>query len=448
MIRGQAEGLHGVKGTRDAGTAMVGVPPYSMALPHPRVYHPLMNITLISPFHGGSHRAWAEGYAKASAHTVTLLTLPDRHWKWRMHGGAITLARRFLEEGHAPDLILATDMLDLTTFLALTRDRTARVPIALYMHENQLTYPWPDEAGGRPSAEQDRHYAFINVASMLAADAVVFNSNYHRDSFFAALPEFLKPFPDHNEPGSIEVIRKKSHVLPVGVDLRRLGRGGGDCGSGTGSGEKKKSESEYEHEYVNEKGDGSAYEYDYEIQAGEGAPLILWNQRWEYDKNPEAFFDALYHVADAGIPFRLALCGERYTRWPAIFNDAQERLHDLIVHSGYATSERYRELLWDAAITISTAHHEFFGISVVEAMYCHTFPLLPNRLSYPELIPCEFHNDCLYTSHDDLIERLVRVLRAPGETAAVARRLAASVANYDWSYVSPKYDELFAQCSR
>jgi hypothetical protein len=59
-----------------------------------------MKILLISPYRGGSHQAWAEGYQAHSVHEVTLLTLPDRFWKWRMHGGAVTLARRFLEDNY------------------------------------------------------------------------------------------------------------------------------------------------------------------------------------------------------------------------------------------------------------------------------------------------------------------------------------------------------------
>ena len=373
-----------------------------------------MNITLISPFHGGSHRAWAEGYAKASAHTVSLLTLPARHWKWRMHGGAVTLARRLLEEGHSPDLILTTDMLDVSTFLALTRPHTARIPVVLYMHENQLTYPLPDDPTTGPMrrqhGERDLHYVFVNFASMLAANAIVFNSRYHRDSLYEAMPKFLRRFPDYPETKRVEALQAKSHVLPVGIDLRRL--------------------------------DGAARRVN---EDGGDAPLILWNQRWEYDKNPEAFFRALYKVADLGIPFRVALCGERYRRSPPEFEAAQARLGDRIVHFGHASAARYREILGAADVTISTAHHEFFGISVVEAMYCRCFPIMPRRLSYPELIPPEFHEACLYKDHKGLLARLKRVLTNPRDSAAQADALAPHVARYDWHDVGPAYDALLDQ---
>ncbi len=63
-----------------------------------------------------------------------------------MQGGAVTLAEtgaRAAMDGWTPDLIVATDMVNLPAFLALTRDRFARVPVLLYLHENQLTYPLP-----------------------------------------------------------------------------------------------------------------------------------------------------------------------------------------------------------------------------------------------------------------------------------------------------------------
>src|SRR3954454_21408864 len=107
-----------------------------------------MRILYIDPFHGGSHAAVAEGYSRHSQHDITLLTLSIAGgWRWRMRGAAVTLARRLREQVRGRhvefDIIMATDMFDLASFLGLTRDQTAGVPVALYLHENQLTYPLP-----------------------------------------------------------------------------------------------------------------------------------------------------------------------------------------------------------------------------------------------------------------------------------------------------------------
>lgn len=371
-----------------------------------------LQIALLTPYHGGSHRAWAEGYKRYTQHRVELFTMPARFWKWRMHGGAVTLAQNFRESGFVPDLLLATDMLDLTTFLALTRHETGGIPTALYMHENQLTYPLPADGRTGPmrrqKGERDQHYAFVNYASMLAASLVVFNSHFHLETFFEALPTFLRHFPDYQELETVSALRAKSTVVPVGVDFSRLQRDTLAATSGK-------------------------------------PPLIVWNQRWEYDKNPSAFFDALYAMAAEGQRFRVALCGERFRRRPEEFEEAEARLGRRLIHAGFAGDETYRRLLWEAEITISTAIHEFFGISILEAVYCSTFPILPYGLSYPELIPEAFHQDCLYRDDAGLHERLRWALTHREEAAEIARSLQATVMTYSWQTVAPLYDAAFSR---
>ncbi len=180
-----------------------------------------MKILLVEPYYTGSHAAWAKGYACHSQHHIDILSLPGRFWKWRMHGGAVTLARKFLNSNAAPDLILATDMLDLTTFLALTRHRTAGIPTTIYFHENQLTYPW-SPTDRDIAQKRDKHYGFINYTAALAADSVLFNSGYHLESFLGALPNLLKHFPDYNELNTVKEIQSKSQILTLGLDLQRF----------------------------------------------------------------------------------------------------------------------------------------------------------------------------------------------------------------------------------
>ena len=363
-----------------------------------------MKICLVEPFHAGSHAAWGEEYARYSRHEVTLLTLGGRHWKWRMHGGAVTLARRFLAGGFAPDLLLASDMLDLTTFLALTRSQTAGLPTALYCHENQLTYPWsPTDAD--PEQLRDAHYAFINYTSALAADAVLFNSRYHLDDFCTQMPEFLRSFPDHNELGSVPQIRAKSSVLPLGLDLQQLDK----------------------HRPSEPKDSAKP-------------PLILWNHRWEYDKNPQEFFRALYCLQEEGLPFEVAVLGESYRKGPPVFAEARRRLGDRVVHFGYAKdSADYAHWLWQADILPVCSKHDFFGASVVQALYCHCTPLLPRRLAYPEHLPAALHDRYLYNDFDDLLDRLRQLLKRPIDRPG---ELRAHVARYDWRELAGRYDDL------
>jgi len=363
-----------------------------------------MKIALLEPFNAGSHKTWVDGLVRHSRHEFQVLSLNGRHWKWRMHGAAVTLARRFLAGNFEPDLLLATDMLDLATFLALTRSKTAHLPTATYFHENQLTYPWsPDDQD--PDRERDAHYGFTNFTSALAADAILFNSRYHLESFHNALPDFLKSFPDYNELGTLPLLAGKSRVLPVGLDLRSL---------------------------------------DHHRPTAEDnprLPLILWNHRWEYDKNPEQFFKALYQLQDRGLEFEVAVLGESFGRRSPVFAEACRRLGKRIVQFGYARdSGDYARWLWRADILPVHSLHDFFGVSVVEAMYCGCHPLLPKRLAYPEHIPEAEHDLFFYADFDDLAERMSALLQ---NFQGVSRpEVRTFVARYDWQHMAPRYDRL------
>jgi len=338
-----------------------------------------VKIWLVEPYFTGSHKAWAEGFQAHSRHEVHLLTLPGRFWKWRMQGGAISLARQ-AQARPAPDLLLASDMLNLPLFLALAGERLAGLPVALYFHENQLTYPLqPGE---------------------------FFNSAYHQAAFYDELPRLLKHFPDYTELWLVDALRHKSQVLPLGLDLARFDRLG--------------------------------------PPPSRGRPLILWNHRWEYDKDPETFFRAIYALLDEGLDFGLILLGESFRNRPQEFLTARERLGQRVVHFGYAAdAATYGRLLWQADIVVSTARHEFFGAAVVEAGYCGCFPILPRRLSYPELIPDAVQDACLYDDFEGLLDRLRQAILDIDRTRAFSLR--QQMARFDWRVMAPRYDTLLAE---
>ncbi len=370
----------------------------------------MLKILIVEPFFTGSHQSWAEGFQAFSQHEIKILSLTGRHWKWRMHSGAVTLARFFLADNYQPDLILATDMLDLPTFLGLTRHRTANIPTVIYFHENQITYPWsptdPDL-----TLKRDNQYGFKNFTSAIAADALFFNSNYHKKSFISALPNFLNQFPDYQELIQLEEISNKSKVLYLGVDLHQLDA--------------------------------------FNMVEKMDVPLLLWNHRWEYDKNPAVFFQALFRLKEERIPFKVAVLGKNYKNAPAIFKEAASRLKAEIVQFGKVKSiEEYAKWLWKADILPVSNHQDFFGQSVVEAMYCNCFPILPNRLAYPEHIPASQHATYFY---DEQADFYLKIKSAIQQIIATRKEVTQNfVKHYDWRTLALIYDKqienTYAKC--
>lgn len=375
-----------------------------------------MKVLALEPYYGGSHKVFLDGLVEHSRHELLPITMTSRFWKWRMQGGAVTLARKALqawEEGFRPDLIFATDMVNLPAFLSLTRDKFSATPVVFFLHENQLTYPL------REGAARDYTYAYINYLSCLAADRIVFNSHFHQDEFNEALPDLLRIFPDYTHFQTVRRIRKKSSVLHLGIKLR-------------------------EHDAL----DGSRAPKNW--GPGMKPPVILWNQRWEYDKNPEAFFRLMNRLDDAGLRFRLILAGEHFEEQPEEFDQAFQRYADRILHYGYAEDfDEYSQLLHRSDVVVSTSTHEFFGIAILEAIYCGSHPLLPNRLTYPEIIPEHLHRPLLhapvlYEDEEELFEVLRSILR--GEQRPLPPDTLRSIPEHlDWREQAQKYDEVFEE---
>lgn len=319
-----------------------------------------MRIALVNPYSAGSHAQWAAGLCRELPLAgnragvdveIGLVDLPGRHWKWRMHAAALVLVERMLEMPwfrKGVDVFIVTDMLDVGQFRAALPAGHRSTPIILYFHENQLTFPEHPE---RPAREWDRHYAFLNVTGALLADAVWFNSAYHRELFLAALPRFIAAFPAPRPVDSAKRIADKSRVVPIGIedDVRWM------------------------------EGDIRPDRF------GPGPPVVVWNHRWEYDKGPQAFLSCLDAAVEQGVGFRLAVMGQRFDEVPEAFSVMQERHGSRIVHWGHVeTRAEYVGVLQASDIALVTAHHDFFGISVLEAALAGLTVIAPHDLAYPE----------------------------------------------------------------
>ena len=307
-----------------------------------------MRILALEPYYGGSHRAFLDGWTAHSRHRWTVLGLPACQWKWRMQHAPITFADEVAgraDAGESWDTVFCSDMLNLPEFLGLAPRPVRSLPAVAYFHENQLTYPI------RPGGRRDRGTCMSNISTALAADQAWFNSAFHRDEFLAAIPQFLDRMPDRNATAeaAVERIREHTAVHPPGIEpiaareRERVGRDG---------------------------------------------PLrILWAARWEFDKAPAVFFEAMRLLRDRGIAFRLLVIGEEFDSRAGIFDQAEREFAGQIDRWGRQESRaEYERALVEADVIVSTARHEFFGISVVEAAAAGCYPVVPRRLAYPEVL--------------------------------------------------------------
>ena len=302
-------------------------------------------LAFLEPYYAGSHKYFADGFKKCFPEQIRLFTLEGRHWKWRMHGSAVTFAEMIEKSGQKFDTVAAASLTDTALLKSLLLPKMPETRFVTYFHENQLAYPWSEN--DKEPCRTDMHYAFINFTSELASDLVLFNSEFNRSSFFSALETFLRSFPDNRLTHKIDVIYKKSEVLYPGITTIPL----------------------------------SSKKYGSTLK-------ILWNHRWEYDKNPEEFFEVLFRLKDAGTDFQIVVLGEEKSTSPEIFKIAREKLKNEIISFGYAANyDEYKKLVAGCDILPVTSRHEFFGISVLEAASAGVFPILPERLSYPEIFP-------------------------------------------------------------
>lgn len=309
-------------------------------------------ILLLSGYDAASHKRWREQltgmFGDYHWHT---LALPPRFFRWRIRGNPLTwLNEPCLQKPW--DLVIATSMVDLASLKGF-HPQLARTPCVLYMHENQFAFPVSSKQNS--SAEPQ----MVNLYSAIAADCVAFNSAWNRDSFLSGARAFLDRMPDGLPDGLIAGLNEKSRVIPVPIEDRLFA--------------------------------------DQPGPLNWACPHLLWNHRWEYDKGPERLLNFLQVLEKRSLPFRLSVVGEGFRSHPKAFDQIHQQFGDRLEQWGFLESrEDYDQLLRRADIVLSTALHDFQGLSMLEAMASGCVPLAPDRLAYQEYVP----DSCRYTSYE------------------------------------------------
>lgn len=333
---------------------------------------PRLRILAVEPWLGGSHARFLETWRARSAHQIDVLGLPARHWRWRMQGASLTLAERAAAEGPPPDVMLVSDYLDLPRFRGFLPAEWRPVPALIYFHENQLTFPGPD---GERGIDGDSSLGFTNILSLIAAEGAAFNSRFHLEDFGQAARALMARLPRPRPAAELEAALNRAQVITPGVELDAIPLGRGPA---------------------------------------IGEPLrVAWNHRWEHDKAPGEFLQAVLTARERGAAIELTLLGQRFDQAPEDASVLAARLTPHIRHRGYASNRHaYAELLGGCDVVVSTARHEFYGISLLEGVAAGCAPLAPHRLAYPETLTADLASG-LYADPQALVEHLIRAAADP-----------------------------------
>jgi len=326
----------------------------------------MKHVLIIEPFYGGSHKQlidFLQSLLKDNFH-IHVYTLPAKKWHWRARTSALYFAQNIPELQNFPLLdakngdttyinitkayLFCSSVLNLTELISIRQDiaEACKGKKIIYFHENQLTYPiQPASIKG----VRDFQYGYNQVLSALSADKVLFNSKYNLTTFTENIKSLFQIQPDYRPNISdleSRIVKKACAMyFPLNITIQ----------------------------------DSSAGKIDDVLH-------IVWPHRWEHDKNPIDFFECLIKLQNENYRFTLSVLGEQFTDIPKIFSEAKNILSTKIKHFGRLEMKSdYLSVLRNADVVVSTANHEFFGVAVIEAAISGCYPLVPNRLVYPEI---------------------------------------------------------------
>jgi len=367
-------------------------------------------VLVLSAYDAPSHRFWHQGLrANLNQHQWQVLAMPPRYFSWRMRGNSLNWALDpELNNLHGVDCLIATSMVDLASLRGML-PTLARLPTALYFHENQFAYP---ESESQTNSLEPK---MVQLYSAIAADRLVFNSVYNRDTFLSGVADMLGRFPDFVPDSIPEMLASKSECIPVPIELSCNYSGGAN--------------------------------YSRRRNCSEGGidrVQIVWNHRWEYDKGPDLLLSCIQSLPEH-LYLTFNVVGQSFRHLPPEFKLIKSELEkrSWLGAWGYIKSrEEYLNLLGESHIVLSTSKHDFQGLSVLEAVAAGCLPVLPKALAYPEwfsgqfLYSCQEKTDAVVSM---LSRRIEEIKRGPVDSP--------NVKNLSWQSLRGDYENLVSELS-
>ena len=313
----------------------------------------MKKILIVEPYMGGSHQHFIEGLSENVDASFTFITLPARSWKSRMQLSAVWCfeeLKKLDADSRQFDIVFCSTFVDLSVLRSLLIRESwwnSRTLFYVYFHENQIAYPLSSKTN------DNRQFALINFNSALSADRIAFNSLYNQNSFLDGCKNYLRKFSEINGDEVMGLISEKSTVLYPGMSFALIDR--------------------------------------LRQERTVHSPVIVWNHRWEHDKGVQRFLETLNALLGQGLEFQVILLGQMHPDFMPYIGQIRKILAQRLIHLGFASSyQTYASLLSRSDIVVSSAEHEFFGISVMEAIRAGCVPVLPDKLPYRELYPEKF----------------------------------------------------------
>ncbi len=366
-------------------------------------------ILLLSAYDAISYKTWRNRLLSMFPEFEwTQLVLPPRNFNWRIRGNSLQWAlqeRETLNRDY--DFLIATSMVDLSSLRGFVR-ALGRLPSLVYFHENQFAYPL-----GSQQRHSNIEPQLVPLYSAYCADAIVFNSNYNRDSFLQGAASLLEKLPDRLSPELMQKLNS-SEVIPVPL-------------------------AQAKNSFVERR--------------SKSILDVVWNHRWEYDKGPKLLLQLQQQIMEQKLPIRLHIVGQQFRETPVEFEKIRQlseqhasALNFDIGEFGFVESrQKYLDLLQSCDVVLSTALHDFQGLAIQEACALGCTPLAPDSLAYPEYLEAKF----LYRSDqtedgllacNEIIFKLQQWLKLKSKNQLLPQN---RLQQFSAQNLKPKYEEVF-----